>query len=432
MARHVIVVSEDALVYEDLETLKTLPNFSRIWDRTARVNRVRSVYPTITYPCHTTMMTGVYPDRHGVVNNEQPRLCEVSSPWIHFRESVKAPTVFDCAKAAGLTTAGAFWPVTGGDQSIDYLVAEYWPQSADESGYDCFVRSGSSAEVMKKVVAPNLPFVEGRHRRHPYCDQFVNACACAIVRAFKPNLLMVHPANVDAYRHHSGLFSPLVTHGLHQIDLWLGDLIAATRDAGIYDETDFVITSDHGQLNIVRTVSPNAMLAERGLIEVAADGSIGDYTAFCKSAAMSSHVYLKDPGDRDACRRTRELLKWMCAEGVYGISRVYTAEEVAREERLAGGFSFVLESDGYSSFTNEWTRPLVRPLDVGDYRFGRATHGHHPDKGPQPTMLCFGPDIRPGAVVERGRLVDQAPTIAALLGLKMENIDGAPIGALLR
>ena len=67
--RHVIVISEDAMVYEDTETLKRLPNFGSIWDRAARVNRVRSIYPTITYPCHVSMMTGVYPDRHGVVNN---------------------------------------------------------------------------------------------------------------------------------------------------------------------------------------------------------------------------------------------------------------------------------------------------------------------------------------------------------------------------
>ena len=62
--RHVVVLSVDALVYEDLEILSKLYTFEEIWPKTARVNKVRSVYPTITYPCHTTMRTGVYPDRH--------------------------------------------------------------------------------------------------------------------------------------------------------------------------------------------------------------------------------------------------------------------------------------------------------------------------------------------------------------------------------
>lgn len=61
--RHVIVVSVDAMVFEDVETLSHLYALESVWDQTARVDRVRSIYPTITYPCHSTMMTGVYPDR---------------------------------------------------------------------------------------------------------------------------------------------------------------------------------------------------------------------------------------------------------------------------------------------------------------------------------------------------------------------------------
>ena len=121
MERHLIVISNDAMVYEDVEILSKLPNFSKYWDQMSRVNRVRSIYPSVTYPCHCTMMTGNYPDRHGVINNEQLIMGEKSSPWIHFRESVQSKTIFDYAKSAGMTTAAVFWPVTGGDPAIDYL-----------------------------------------------------------------------------------------------------------------------------------------------------------------------------------------------------------------------------------------------------------------------------------------------------------------------
>ena len=73
--RHVIVVSVDAMVFEDVETLSHLYALESVWDQTARVDRVRSIYPTITYPCHSTMMTGVYPETHGIVNNELPEVC---------------------------------------------------------------------------------------------------------------------------------------------------------------------------------------------------------------------------------------------------------------------------------------------------------------------------------------------------------------------
>ena len=154
MGKHVIVISNDALVYDDLETLKRLPNFSRLWDRMAIVKRVRSVYPSVTYPCHTTMMTGVYPDKHGIVNNETPELLCKSSVWHLFRKDIQGKDIFDAAREAGLTTASVFWPVTGNHPSIDYLVNEYWPQSERESLRDCFANSGSSPEVMEKVVDP--------------------------------------------------------------------------------------------------------------------------------------------------------------------------------------------------------------------------------------------------------------------------------------
>ena len=163
--RHVVVVSVDALVYEDLETLSKLYALAPRWDKMARVDRVRSIYPTITYPCHSTMMTGVYPDRHHIVNNEAPILGVEHCLWQHFRSSVKAPSIFDAAKKAGLTTAAVFWPVTGKDPAIDYLVDEYWPQHGEDS-LSAFRDSGSSGEVIEKIVKPNLKYLEGKHRKH--------------------------------------------------------------------------------------------------------------------------------------------------------------------------------------------------------------------------------------------------------------------------
>ncbi len=430
MNRHVIVISEDALVCEDTLTLRQLPVFSSIWHESARVRRVRSIYPTITYPCHTTMMTGCYPDRHGIVNNELSNLTERSSPWNWFYDPVRVPSIFDAAKAKGLTTAAVFWPVTGNCKSIDYLINEYWPQSEDETTRDCFLNSGSTQEVVEKCVDPHLWMQE--NRVHPYCDEFIHACACSIIREFKPNLLMIHPANIDAYRHKTGLFSPVVTHGIHEIDNWLGWIIRATKDAGIYDSTDFFIVSDHGQININRVICPNVELTRRGFIKVDERGEVADYIAIAKSTGASAQIFLKDPTDHDALMRTQDALNDMCNAGIYGISRVYTAEEAKAEEHLAGDFSFVIETDGFTSFSGDWTGPICRAHDITDYRFGRATHGHQPDKGPQPTLIAFGPDIRPGAVVERRPLVDEAATFAKVLGLDMGDIDGQPIDEILK
>lgn len=96
-----------------------------------------------------------------------------------------------------------------------------------------FRDSGSSEEVIKKIVKPNLKYLEGKHRMHPYADAFVMGCAADMLRNFQPDLLMVHPANVDSARHASGLFTPAVTNALYDTNLWLEELFKAAEDAGI-------------------------------------------------------------------------------------------------------------------------------------------------------------------------------------------------------
>ena len=427
-AKHLIVISEDAMVYEDLAELRQMPSFGQVMNNAAIVKTVRSVYPTITYPNHTSMRTGAYCGKHGIINNEQTILGEEHSTWEFFNSSVKVGDIFDAAKAAGLTTAGVFWPVTGRHPHIDYLVNEYWPQTPEETTAECFANSGSSPEVIEKVIKPNMHLVDGMHRKHPFCDAFVHACACSMIREFKPNLLMIHPANIDAYRHETGLFSTKVSHGLHEIDLWLGEILKACRDARILEDTDLFIVSDHGQLNITRSVALNALLAEKGLLTVGADGEVADYVAIAKSTGLSAQIYLKDEKDFD---RVHKVLQGMVEDGLYGFERVYTADEVMAEEGLSGTFSFVVETDGYTSFSNAWKRPWVRRVDNSDYKFGRATHGHHPDKGPQPTLIACGPDIKPGAVVERRPIVDEAPTYAKILGVTLPDADGKAIDEIL-
>ncbi|MDI9506537.1 MAG: alkaline phosphatase family protein [Clostridiales bacterium] len=430
MAKYTVVISEDALLYDDMEYLCSLPAFSSVLPQSARVHRMRSIYPTITYPCHTTMSTGCYPDRHGVLNNEQTILGEVSSLWEHFHHIVKVPDLFDLAKAAGLRTASVFWPVTGGHPHIDYLVNEYWPQHGEDE-VECHLDSGSSPETME-VIRNNAHFNRGRQRQHPWNDQFINGCACEIMRRFTPNLLMVHLGNLDGYRHQAGMRSMKAVQGLHEIDLWLSDMLQALDIAGIRDETNLFIVSDHGQMDVRGSIHPNVLLVRAGLIQLDEAGDIADYKAIAKSTGASCQIYLKDPENREVWNKTKEVLEAACREGVYGIERVYTREETARLERLSGPFSFVLEMNGLFSFGNEWTEPPVRAVDCSDYKLAHATHGYHPDKGPQPTLLAFGPDIRPGALLEQAGIVDIAPTVAHSLGLSMPGVDGRVLTELFR
>jgi hypothetical protein len=122
----------------------------------------------------------------------------------------------------------------------------------------------------------------------------------------------------------------------------------------------------------------------------------------------------------------------MANEGIYGFERVYTKDELEKEYGLSGDFSFVLETDGFTSFGERLTRPVVSGFDMSDYRLGRGTHGYEPTKGPQPTFIAKGPSFKSGVVIQEGNILNHAPTLASVLGLELRDAVGKPVFELLK
>ena len=429
MGQKVIVLSADAMVYEDMEYLKTLPNYKKYLAGGAEVKRVRSIYPTVTYPVHVTLATGAWPDRHGVVSNNEFHPGVLNLPWNWFHHPVKIPDLFDAAKKAGLSTAGVFWPVTGNHPSIDNYIAEYWTQVEGETLREAFTRAGSNPRMLS-IIEKN--FKRGMVlRQHPGSDEFMINCACDVIRECRPDLLMIHPANIDDYRHKYGCFSSKVALGTEETDSYIGRLMKAADEAGMASDINFFLTSDHGQMNITRSINLNVPLADHGLIRSNDKGQLLDWDAYAHSNGMSALVYLRDREDRRIYDKTYALLRCLCDEGIYGIGRVFTEAEARANERLGGDFSFVLETDGYTAFGEDWKRPIVKNLDLTDYRFGRATHGYLPDKGPQPMLLAKGPAVKKGVILEKRDIIDEAPTFAKVLGFSLPDADGIAIDEIL-
>lgn len=132
----------------------------------------------------------------------------------------------------------------------------------------------------------------------------------------------------------------------------------ALEDSGHLHDTDVIIVSDHGQMDLSRVIKPNVFFADAGLIQVDENGNLRDWTAFCCSNAMSAMVYLKDPANVQDYAKTYAVLQKMAAEGIYGFTTVYTKDET-KAMGLDGDFSFVLETDGYGSY---WIPPAARSL----------------------------------------------------------------------
>lgn len=430
--KHLIVVSVDALVYEDLEYAKTLPNFGRLIKVGAIIERVKTIYPSLTHPVHASIISGVPAGATGIVSNAR-FVPDQDAPWYNFLDEIKCDTLLHAAKREGITTAVCQWPVTAkGNNVIDYLIPDVlneYSEGREEEILDVFREYGTT-ECLMDIVEEGISRF-GFHDEHPAIDHFQIFCSAEIIKRYKPNLLLTHPSLVDNARHRSGIFGDKVKDAIGQTDLWLGQLIDAVREAGIEENTDFIILSDHGQLNIVRVVCPNVCLADAGYIKADEDGKLLSWDAYIQSCGLSAHVYLADPDNAELYNEIHKLLNRLAQEGIYGFERVFTKDEANALYGLSGDFSFVLESDGYSSFGESVCRPIVRPLDSADYRTGKGTHGHMPEKGPQPTFIGYGPSFKGSTVVKEGNILNHAPTIAAILGLELRDAKGKIVDEIL-
>ena len=433
MGRHLIIISVDALVYEDLLHREELPNIGRLLEEGALIKHVKTIYPALTHPVHATVLTGCATGKTGIVNNTFFEAGKEPRPWFNSLQDIRVRTILHAAHEQGLSVCACRWPVTAhGEDVIDYLVPEVM-------GLDMLGHEDDPASVYRMLGTQEclMDIIEEALRRygwkneHPLYDAFETFCACEIIRRYQPELMFIHSGYVDGERHRTGLFTDYVRQAVCQSDAWIGEILNAVKDAGIEDSTDVVIMSDHGQLAITRVICPNVFLRDQGLIRTDEKGSLLTWDAYVAGAGLSGQVYLSKPEDPELNARVYKLLTEMAEEGIYGISEVLTKEEMRKRYGLYGDFSFAIETDGFTSFSEAPVRPAVRPLDTSDYRYGHATHGHMPEKGPQPPFIGAGPSFRKGVVVEEGNILNHAPTFARILGLELPDAEGKAVEEIL-
>lgn len=432
--KKLIVVSADALVYEDLELLKDMPVTGHLIREGAMVKRLRSIYPTLTYPNHTTMATGRYADRHGVVNNTEYTAGVKEPAWNFTHDNVKCRDIFDAAKKAGLKTAAVGWPVTGNHGSIDYLVDEVWPREAEKQNdkqafLDAMMETGTPDWLLESCVAQHIDLRVPR--RSPESSWFNTYVFCDIIRAYNPDFCMLHVGNIDNARHEYGVFNEHVSENVRMLDDFMREIVSAVSSNGMLYDTDFVITSDHGQIDTDRCACPNVLLEKAGLIETDEEGRVLSWKAWSFEAGTSAQLVVSRELPEEERKAVKEkILKLFTEEkekGDCGFEDILTVESTEEDEHLSGDFDFVLETDGHTSFGNDWNGEYLR--ENGKIS---GKHGHNPDKGPWATFIGCGPSFLKGAVIDAAPIVDTAPTYAAVLGADLPETDGHALMGILK
>ena len=249
----VLVISVDGLDnrylrYHDAMGLK-IPNLRAFLARADVAEAgVTGVYGTVTWPSHTSMITGVRPLEHGILSNRRP--ASEGGDYYWNPSLLKAKTLWQRVHEAGGKTAAITWPVTA-DAGIDFNLPEYFKRrNGGAMDLDSIAEKSTPrdlvAQIRKQYPAFGTEWMDDRNR---------TLATMYIVSKLKPQLTLLHLVDLDSEQHERGPFTPEAMATLEYQDELIGKILAVTpRDFRV------AIVSDHGFEAVKRILNIDVLL----------------------------------------------------------------------------------------------------------------------------------------------------------------------------
>lgn len=362
---------------------------------------VVGVLPTVTYPSHTTLITGVRPAVHGIVDNRilDPE-GKSNGAWYWYARQIQAATLVGAVRARGLRAGAVSWPVSIG-LDADYVVPEVWSSQHPQIMF-----------LIKELSRPadlldSIELAEGRSLEWIQNDRHRATIAKHVLRTRHPDFFLLHLIDLDGAEHNYGPGSAEATKTLETIDGYVGEIVETVRQAGLADRAHFVIVSDHGFLRVEKMLQPNAAFKREGLITVNDRGAITDWRAYFHSSGGSGFVYLKDPNDAGLRERVAALLASLKADPGNGIRVVWSRADLDRAgAHPAAAFGLDVVNGFYTGAGHD---ALVKAAT------SRGGHGFAPDRPElHASFILAGPRLAKRGSIGVIRMTQIAPTLARL------------------
>jgi predicted AlkP superfamily pyrophosphatase or phosphodiesterase len=424
---HVILVTIDGFAarYWHDESLP-LPNLRRLARAGSTAEAMTVSNPSITWINHTTLVTGVTPRRHGVLYNglltrQGPNQPPKIEPWVDKHRMLFAPTVYDLAYRAGLTTAEVDWVVVTRPGTITWS----FPEIPSLEG-----------RVEQEMIGAGLlrpeqiGWFHGRNRKNmAWQDETWTQAACFIFEKHRPNLLLYHLLNTDSIQHQYGPGSAAGYTSLAYADRQVGDLLRVVERSPIRDKTTVIVTSDHGFKRVAKVIYPNVLLRQAGLLTVKGS-AISRCDAVVVAQAGMAMVYVTNTA------RKAELLPVLKKQlaAVEGVACVVDGHDgptlgmPTPAENQGMGDLVLFAKPSYAFKGDAGPETLVAPSQ--NYQ---GTHGY-PTSDPEldGIFIAQGRRIQQGVSLQRIANLDVAPTVAQLLGLKIPHAEGRVLNEILK
>ena len=403
--RHTVVISIDGMCaswYRSPAPGLKIPNILRLKQEGSYAEGVEGVYPTVTYPSHTTIVTGKLPAEHGIYTNVSSREWgKNTGDWFWFSKAIKVPTLWDEARKAQLTTAAVSWPVTAG-AAIDWDFPEIWdPAKGEMMDFPVIAKYSTPGLLQEVMTALHLP------QPGMDADTIRTSVAAYLLKKYRPNLLLLHLDDLDHFEHQAGPDSDIARTTLEQLDGDVGEILAAVKEAGLSETTNVFILSDHGFLPIQKVISPNVLLAKAGLLTLDEKGHVTGGKVFTV-ATTSFFIYW--PQGQHLRGAVDAALKPLFEPGL-----VWAEFDRSALKDLGSdpGAQLALDPPSGTRFVGRATGDLVTTL-----KSPGGSHGYFPyRKGLEASFIAWGPGIKSGVDLHRIRMTAVGPTILKAMGI---------------
>ena len=397
----VVLISLDALFDQDLPLMRQQPFFGEFLAHASGCTHVRTVYPALTYPAHTTLVTGVDPRQHGIGHNQphHPELEASMRPWYWDRAQVKVPNLFDAVKEAGGSCASVLWPVTGKTKSIRWNFPEVLALPGENQTWK-MLRYGTPLWLLQ---------MELRHRservslREPHLSDYATILLKDVIASHAPDLSAVHLVDLDDMRHHHGVFNRETRKAIQRLDHRAAEIWETMQHTPGMEGAALCLVSDHGQADVRETVSLGEALTRLGL------GSL--FTV--QSNGFGAYLFFRQKEEEEAhLGELTDFLRQHLVE--LRASAVYSAEDLAAMGAVEGVSLAVEAAPG-----------VVYDDGLPQAKREKATHGFGPGHPAENCLFALrGKGIREGVWIPDMPMRDVAPTLVGILGVKMPQARG--------
>lgn len=423
-AEPVLLISIDGLrpgdVIEAERRGLKIPNLRKFVSEGAYATGVAGVLPTVTYPSHTTLLTGASPAKHGVVSNTtfDPRQINQGG-WYWYASDIKLPTLWSAAAGAGKTVGNVHWPVSVGATGVTWNLPQIWRtgHADDAKLVTALATPGLVAELEKatgETYAAGIDeSIAGDENRGRFTAQ--------LIAAHRPQFVTAYLTALDHEQHAEGPGTPQAHAVLERIDAVVGKLVAAERAA--HPDAVIAVVSDHGFETIRRETSFFRAFIDAGLITLDDKGAIKDWQAMPWVTGGSAAVVLARKDDAALEKRVGDLLNALKADPANGIAAVAGRAEIARMGGNPEAAFFVdMAPDAAAAGFAGANAPLR-----GTPKY-KGTHGYFPQaKNLRSTFLIMGKGVPAGRSLGEIDMRSIAPTLAGILGVPLP---GAELPAL--